>query len=134
MVPQPELVQAFIAAGGDGKPRFGQLHVCWAESAAQARRTAYQWWPNAAIRGIASELRLPRDFEEVALLLSEEDVAGAVVCGPDPEPYLSAIRKYAEAGFDNVYLHQIGPDQDGFFGFVERELMPRLQAVGAGAR
>ena len=134
VAPQPELVQAFVDAGGDGRPRFGQLHVCWAESEASARRTAYQWWPNAAIRGIASELRLPGDFEEVALLVSEEDVAGAVVCGPDPEPYLSAIRKYAQAGFDNVYLHQIGPDQEGFFGFVERELLPRLQAVSAGAR
>jgi G6PDH family F420-dependent oxidoreductase len=132
VTPQPELVQAFVDAGGDGRPRFGQLHVCWAESPEQARRTAYQWWPNAVLGGIAADMRLPRDFEEVALLVSEKDVARAVVCGPDPDAHVAAIRRYADAGFDNVYLHQIGPEQDGFFSFFERELLPRLQRPAAG--
>lgn len=134
VTPQPELVQAFADAGGGGRPRFGQMHVCWAESEAQARRTARQWWPNAVIHGIASDMRLPKDFEEVALLISEEDVAREVPCGPDPERYVEAIRKYAETGFDSVYLHQIGPEQEGFFSFFEREILPRLQRVAAGAR
>jgi G6PDH family F420-dependent oxidoreductase len=133
VAPKAELVQAFVDAGGDGRSRFGQLHVCWANDEATARRTAYQWWPNAVIGGIASELKLPQDFEEIALLVNEDDVCRAVVCGPDPERYVAAIREYAQTGFDNVYLHQIGPDQDGFFRFAQRELMPRLQAVGAGA-
>lgn len=133
VMPEASLVQAYVDAGGDGRPRFGQLHVCWAETEAQARRTAYQWWPNAAIHGIASDLRLPGDFEEVALMLSEDDVARAVVCGPDPERLVAAIRAYTDAGFDNVYLHQVGPDQEGFFRFFEGDLMPRLQAAGAAA-
>jgi G6PDH family F420-dependent oxidoreductase len=134
VAPQAEVVQAFRDAGGAGKPHFGQLHVCWAPTEAEARRIAYQWWPNATLGSVASELRLPRDFEELALLVNEEDVAGAVVCGPDPERHVAAIRAYANIGFDHVYLHQVGPDQDGFFRFAERELMPRLLPVTAAAR
>jgi G6PDH family F420-dependent oxidoreductase len=132
VMPKAELVQAFTDAGGAGKPRLGQLHGCWAQSEAAAKRTAYQWWPNVLFGGVSSDVRLPKDFEELALLVNEDDVGRAVVCGPDPERWVSAIRTFAETGFDHVYLHQIGPDQDGFFGFVEREVLPRLQPTGAG--
>jgi coenzyme F420-dependent glucose-6-phosphate dehydrogenase len=133
VTPQPELVQAFVDAGGEGRPRYGQLHLCWARSEAEAKRTAYQWWPNAALGRIASDMRTPEDFEEVALLLNEDDVARSVVCGPDPERHVAAIRAYAEAGFDHVYVHQVGPDQEGFMGFFERELKPRLRGAHAHA-
>jgi coenzyme F420-dependent glucose-6-phosphate dehydrogenase len=133
VAPEPALVQAFADGGGDGRPRFGQLHVCWAETPEQATRTAYQWWPNAALGRIASDMRTPEDFEEVALLLNEDDVARSVVCGPDPERHVAAIRAYAEAGFDHVYVHQVGPDQEGFMGFFERELKPRLRGAHAHA-
>jgi hypothetical protein len=57
---------------------------------------------------------------------AEEDVAEQVVCGPAPEAYLADIRSFADAGFDHVAVHQIGPDQEGFFRFYGRELRPRL--------
>lgn len=55
-------------------------------------------------------------------------VAEQVTCGPDPERHVEAITNYLEAGFDEVYINQIGPDQEGFFHFYERELRPRLDA------
>jgi hypothetical protein len=82
---------------------------------------------------ISRDLRLPRDFEEVARLVSPDDVARTVVCGPDPERYMAAIQQYTQAGFDHVYLHQIGADQEGFFGFFERELVPRLSEPATAA-
>ncbi|HEV7679673.1 MAG TPA: TIGR03557 family F420-dependent LLM class oxidoreductase [Candidatus Dormibacteraeota bacterium] len=131
--PKAELVQAYVDAGGRG-PRYGQVHVCWAATEEEAKRTAYQWWPNVAMEGmITAELRLPAEFEQVALLVNPDDVARGVVCGPDPERYVAKIREYVEAGFDHVYLHQIGPDQEGFFTFFERELAPRLQMAEANA-
>ena len=30
------------------------------------------------------------------------------------------MKPYLDAGFDHVYLHQVGPDQDGFLRFAER--------------
>jgi hypothetical protein len=59
-------------------------------------------------------------------MLSEEQIAEKVICGPDPERHREAIEEYAEAGFDHVYIHQIGPDQEGFIRFCEREILPAL--------
>jgi coenzyme F420-dependent glucose-6-phosphate dehydrogenase len=127
VAPEEDLIRTFERAGGQGKPRYGQLHVCWAEEEAEARKTATEWWPNTSIPGeLGVELPLPRHFDQAAEVVREDDVAGSVVCGPDPEAHLDAIRSYVEAGYDHVYLHQVGPDQEGFFRFYEREVLPKV--------
>ena len=124
--PQAELIETWEKAGGSG-PRLGQVTVCWAETEQAARKTAFEWWPNAANKGqLSQELALPSSFEAVADLVTEDQVAESVVCGPDPERHLEAIREFADAGFDHVYVHQVGPDQEGFFRFYEREVLPKL--------
>jgi coenzyme F420-dependent glucose-6-phosphate dehydrogenase len=125
--PDPELIRRFEKAGGEGKPRYGQVHVCWAESETEARRTAREWWPNTALKGnLNVDLPTPEDFERAAESITEDDVAESVTCGPDPGPHIEAIREYVDAGYDNVYIHQIGPDQDGFFRFYGTEILPRV--------
>jgi len=125
--PIAESVERFRAGGGAGKPTYGQLHVCWAKSEEEAKRTALEWWPNGAVSGSHFlELPLPSHFEEAAELVSEADIAENIVCGPDPERHLAAIREYLEAGYDHVYVHQVGPDQEGFFDFYERAVLPEL--------
>jgi coenzyme F420-dependent glucose-6-phosphate dehydrogenase len=59
-------------------------------------------------------------------MVDEQDVAESTPCGPDPERYLELIRKYEEAGFTHVYIHQIGENQDEFADFAKRELMSKL--------
>ncbi len=126
--PQAELISRFEAGGGAGKPRYGQVTVCWAETEEQARRIARTWWPNAALRGaISSELALPRYFQEATQLVTEDQVAGAIVCGPDPQKHLHRIGEYVQAGYDHVYIHQVGPDQEGFMNFYQREILPNFQ-------
>ena len=78
-----------------------------------------------ASASVRQELPLPSDFEEAAAMVTEDDVAEVVPCGPDVERFVETIGKYEQAGLDHVYLHQIGPDQEGFVGFCERELLPR---------
>ena len=130
--PDREVLEAFHKAGGSG-PIYGQVTVCWAEDERSARRTAHEWWPNTAIPGqLSQELALPAHFEEAAQLVSEDDVASALTVGPDPEPYVAKVREMEEMGFTHVYLHQVGPDQEGFFRFWERELRPRLGGVSGG--
>jgi G6PDH family F420-dependent oxidoreductase len=125
--PDREVVETFQRAGGAGKPTFGQLHVCWARTEEEARKTAREIWPNAAIPGeLGQELPLPRHFEQASKRVTEDDVAKTTPCGPDAERHLRAIREYADAGFDKVYVHQIGPEQEGFFRFYEREILPKI--------
>jgi coenzyme F420-dependent glucose-6-phosphate dehydrogenase len=126
--PVAETIERFRADGGAGKPTYGQLDVCWAESEEEARGTALEWWPNGALSGSHFlELPLPSHFEEAAEMVDEEDIAASVVCGPDPQRHLEAIAEYVDAGYDHVYVHQIGPDQVGFFDFYEREVLPKLR-------
>jgi G6PDH family F420-dependent oxidoreductase len=126
--PQKELVQQFEAAGGAGKPRYGQLTVCWAQDEATARRTAYEIWPNAGVKGeLSQELPTPAHFEQAAGMVREDDIAQKIVCGPDPERHIQGIRQFIDAGYDHVYVHQVGPDQEGFFQFYAREVLPQLR-------
>jgi coenzyme F420-dependent glucose-6-phosphate dehydrogenase len=128
--PEAELVEEFRGAGGDG-PCYGMLTVCVARSEEEAKRIAHEWWPNAALRGpLGQELAQPSHFEEAAAMVTPDDVAESVVCSADVELHLEKIKEFADAGFDHVYVHQVGPDQEAFFGLYERELLPRV----AGAR
>jgi coenzyme F420-dependent glucose-6-phosphate dehydrogenase len=125
--PDPSLIAAFIRAGGEQKPRYAEVHVCWAEDEGGARRTATEWWPNVVTPGeLVAELPLPRHFEQDATRTDESAIAQAVVCGPDPEAHIARIREYENAGYDHVWVHQIGPDQRGFFRFYEQHVLPKL--------
>ena len=132
--PDDELLAAFEDAGGAGKPRYGQLTVCWAERVEDARRTALEMWPTAALAGpLGQELPLPSHFEAASRMVTEEEIAQKVVCGPDPEAHLEQLEAFRAAGYTHVYVHQVGPDQAGFLRFYEREILPLLVSAGARA-
>ena len=131
--PDRELLDAYRDAGGDG-PRYGQVTLCWAPTEAQARQTAHEWWPTAALHGeVSQELPNPKQFTDLVEGVTEDQVAEAISCGPDAAVHLEKIRAYLDAGYDHVYLHQVGPDQQGFFDFARAELLPELQRTPVGA-
>jgi coenzyme F420-dependent glucose-6-phosphate dehydrogenase len=133
--PSARLVRTFDEAGGAGKPRYGQLTVCWAESVKRARDTVLTWWPLIGLPPVLnSELATPAQFGQAAASVTPEALEGKVVLGPDPDYHLAALDAFAQAGFDHVYVHQVGPDQEGFFRFYEREIVPRLGRLPVGGR
>lgn len=135
VAPSPGLVDVFEASGGHGKPRLGQLHVCWAASRDEALEVARTWWPNAALKGgVLTELPHPKDFEQVLALARPEDIGAALTLGPDPQVHLDAIAEFAKAGYNEVYVHQIGPDQQGFLRFYQQEILPALDRAPLRAR
>lgn len=130
--PKADLVKAFQnegnGKGADKRPRYGKFTVCWARSEEEARRTVAKWWPTSGLTGeLTAELRTFVHFEQATRMLSEEQIAEPFVLGPDPEKHLRGIQEYLDAGFDHVYVHQIGPDQEGFFKFYEQEIMPQMR-------
>lgn len=132
--PASETIEAFEKAGGaqaKGKPRYGQVTMCWAADAAEARKTAHVQWPNTAITGqLGQDLPTPKHFEQAAQMVTEDDVAEKVPHGPGVEQYVEALKAFADVGFTHLYLHQIGPDQEGFFRFYEHELGPAVKEAG----
>jgi G6PDH family F420-dependent oxidoreductase len=126
VAPDAELVGKFEEAGGSGKPKYGQITVCWAETEEAGRTTIKEVWPNAGLKGdLSQELATPVLFEQACELIRDEDLE-SLPAGPDPEPYVQAVREYEQTGFTHIYLHQIGRDQEGFFRFWRDELQPRL--------
>lgn len=124
--PEREVLDRYRDNGGSG-PRYSQLNLCWAEDAAVARKTVYEVWPNAGITGqLSQDLPTWTHFEEAAAMISEEEATKSVPCGPDVEPIRDSVRTYLDAGYDHLYFHQIGPDQDGFFRFWSETLQPAL--------
>ena len=125
--PDEDLRTEFEDAGGNGKPCYGQLDVCYAETEEQGRKTARKIWPNSAMGGpLGQELAITSHYEAVAELVTEEEVGEAVICGPNPEQHLEAIREYDQAGFTHVFVHQIGPDQESFLRFYADRILPDL--------
>lgn len=125
--PDKETVQAFEQAGGRGKPKYGQMTVCWAPDEASAKRTAKEIWGYSALPGeLSQELPSPKHFEQGASILTEDMVAEKIVCGPDPAKHIDQVRAYIDAGFDHVYIHQVGKDQRGFMEFYARDVLPNV--------
>jgi coenzyme F420-dependent glucose-6-phosphate dehydrogenase len=126
--PDADLIKAFRKAGGARKPCYGELTVCWNEDERTARKIAREVWPISGMESaLCWELALPAHFEAVARLVTEEAIAEAVVCGPEADAHAKAIRKYADAGYDHLCIHQVGPDQDGFMQFYRDTVLPQLR-------
>jgi len=128
LAPDAEQVKKFHDEGGEGKPALAEVNVCYAPTEEEARRIVKEWWPVAGLSGgqLMQELALPAHFEAACEPVSAEAAAETVACGNDPERHLEEIRKFADAGYTHIWIHQIGPDQKGFFDFYEAQVLPKL--------
>jgi G6PDH family F420-dependent oxidoreductase len=125
--PDRELLGAYRDHAGGG-PAIGAVKVCWGPDENKARTLAHELWATECLSGqLSQELPMPSHFESAAEIVTEEMVGETLACGPDPERHVEAISAYLEAGFDQVYVNQIGPDQEGFFDFYAREIRPRIE-------
>jgi G6PDH family F420-dependent oxidoreductase len=132
--PERELLERYADAGGTG-PRYAQLNLCWAEDIGVARKTVHEIWPNSGIPGqLSQDLPTWTHFEAAAELVTEDDATKDIPCGPDVEPVVEAVRSYLDAGYDHLYFHQIGPDQDGFLRFWTDRLQPALSDLAGTQR
>jgi G6PDH family F420-dependent oxidoreductase len=129
LAPEKETVDRFKQSGGEGKPVVGQIEVCWAESEDAAVDTVHEWWPQTALSGeLTYELKLPAHFEQACELVTKDDIRESPIpLGPDVDRHVEGIREFLDAGYTHVYVHQLGPDQDGMLSFYEREVLPKLR-------
>jgi G6PDH family F420-dependent oxidoreductase len=128
--PDAELLERFAAAGGRG-PRYAQLNLCWTEDPERAQQTVHEIWPTAGLSGqLSQDLPTWSHFEDATKPLGVEQVTAQTPCGPDiVDEIAKSVRQYVDAGYDHLYFHQIGADQDGFFDFWSRDLQPALAAL-----
>jgi G6PDH family F420-dependent oxidoreductase len=127
VMPDAELVERFRSAGGDGKVAQGGTKVCWGPDEDECVETAHRLWPNECLPGeLAQVLPTPAHFEQATQLVTRDMIAESVPCGPDVARIVESFQQFADAGFDELYVQQIGPRQDEFFELLSRELLPRF--------
>lgn len=124
--PEPDLPQQYSDDGGKG-PKVALMKVCWGDDEVQCRKTAFELWPTTGVPGeLSQELPMPGHFEQASEKVTEDDVAKKIICGPDPQRHLEMVQKYAEAGYDEIYVTQVGEDVEGFLDFYQREIVPKV--------
>ncbi|HET7481095.1 MAG TPA: LLM class F420-dependent oxidoreductase [Rubrobacteraceae bacterium] len=128
VAPDRDMLDLFRSSGGGDKPAHGAFKVCYGDDEAECVRTAHRLWPNEALPGeLAQVLPTPAHYEQATQLVTEDMISESVPCGPDPEPHRALIRQFADAGYDEVYVQQIGPNQKQFFDLYEKEILPEFR-------
>ena len=126
--PDASMIARFREKGGADKPTAAGLKVCFAGSEDEGVRIAHERWANEGLPGeLAQVLPSPKHFEQASQLVTPEMTAKSHACGPDPEKHLETIRKYVDAGYDEIYVNNIGPHWPGFFDLYAKEILPRLR-------
>ena len=111
----------------DTMPKLLQLHLSWAETDEQALTNAMTEWPNGGMRFAKADIRSPHDFAAMAALVRPEDFSGRMVISADPDVHRAHIQSYVDLGFDRVYLHNVGRNQQQWIDVFGREVLPKLK-------
>jgi G6PDH family F420-dependent oxidoreductase len=129
--PKAELGEMFDAAGGQGKPRVGQIAVAYDEDRDAAVKRAHEQfrWFGLGWK-VNADLPNPDGFESATQFVTPEQVSEQLACGPDVEEHVEKIRPFLDAGFTELALVQIGGGQQAsFIAWAERELLPALRSL-----
>jgi G6PDH family F420-dependent oxidoreductase len=129
--PRGDLGEMFDAAGGEGKPRVGQIALCYdtdRDAAVKRAHEQFRWfglgWK------VNADLPNPESFDAATAFITPEQVGDAISCGPDLDEHVEAIRPFIDAGFTEIALVQIGGEhQEPFLHWAQDELLPTLRAL-----
>ena len=107
--------------------RIIQLHVSWAESREAAVQQAVKEWPNGGMAFPKADIRNPEDFAAMAKLVRPELFEGRVFMSSDLAEHTAHIQHFVDLGFDEVYVHNVGRNQEAFIEAYGREVLPRIR-------
>ena len=127
--PDDSLLERFREASG-GKPAQAGTKVAWAATEQEGVELAHRLWATSGLPGeLAQVLPSPRHFEQAAQLVTQEQTRDSVTCGPDPERHLEVLKPYVEAGFDEVYVANMGPHWTEMIATYGQEVLPRARVL-----
>jgi len=118
------VIDAFREDGGD-KPAYLQVHLSWADSDERALEIAHeQWKTNVFDSALAWNLKTPGQFDEAARFVRPEDVRQSVLVSSNVDQHIAWLTRYAEIGFDHIYLHHVGQEQAEFIRVFGEHVIP----------
>jgi coenzyme F420-dependent glucose-6-phosphate dehydrogenase len=107
-------------------PKVLQLHLSWAPTDEEAMANALHEWPNGGMKFPKADIRSPFELEQMAKLVRPEDFEGRMVISADPDVHRAHIQKFADLGFDRIYLHNVGRNQRDWIDVFARDVLPAL--------
>jgi G6PDH family F420-dependent oxidoreductase len=123
-----DTVRAFKEKSG-GKPCHGGVKVAWADSEDEGIDHAHRLWANSGLPGELSQvLPSPKHFEQAAQLVTRESTAESIVAGNDIDAHVQQLRSYVDAGYDEVYVANMGPHYLAMIEAYGREVLPALRS------
>ena len=125
--PSAEMVRRFKEASG-GKPAQAGAKVAYAPTREEGWAHAHRLWPNAGLPGeMAQILPTPEHFEQASQLVTEEMTRDSVVAGADPSDHLEQVQEYADAGYDELYIANMGPHYREMIAFYGEQVLPKAR-------
>ena len=126
--PDAEHVAQWKAKAGAGKPTQAGYKVCVADTEDEGVAIAHRLWRNSGLPGELSQvLPSPKHFEQASELVTEDMTRESTVCGKDVDRHVEQFTTYADAGFDEVYVSNMGENHRAFFDLYREEVLPRLR-------
>lgn len=126
--PDADGIERFRAAGGRGKPTQGGFKVCYATDEDTGAVIAHRIWANSGLPGeLAQVLPSPKHFEQASELVTTDMTRESTVCGRDASKHLEQAQTYAEAGFDEIYVANMGPHYKEMIRLWGDEVIPQLR-------
>ena len=126
-MPDGDMVRQFREQGGGDRVCQAGFKAAYADTEEEGARIAYEKWPNAGVPGELSQvLPSPKHFEQASQLVTQDMIKESFVCGKDPQAHLDQIGKYADAGFDEIYVANTGPHYQGLFDLYQQHVLPKL--------
>jgi coenzyme F420-dependent glucose-6-phosphate dehydrogenase len=104
-----------------------QIHVSWAPTQAEAEQNALAEWPNGGMPFPKQDIKHPEDFENMAKLVGIEDFANRMLISTDLDEHAAQIQRFADMGFDEIYLHNVGRNQEAFIDTFGEKVLPTLR-------
>ncbi len=122
------IVEAFRSNGGDGKPMYLQVHLAYAPTESEARAAAFaQWGQNCLPNPVMTDLSHPSQIKAASQHVAPQDLDDAVRISSDLGQHVEWLQRELARGFDRLYLHEVGPEQERFVETFGREVLPRLR-------
>jgi G6PDH family F420-dependent oxidoreductase len=127
-MPDRELLDQFRKAAGATKPAQAGFKVSYADTHDEGVDIAHRLWANSGVPGeLAQVLPSPRHFEQASQLVTREMTADSVVAGKDAKEHREAFEPFIEAGFDEIYVANMGPHYADMIRFYGDEVLPALR-------
>lgn len=108
-------------------PKILLTKISLADSEDAAAEQALKEWPNGGMPFPKADIRNPEDFREMAKLVRPENFRNRVTLTPDLDKHVELLQHYIDLGFDEIYVHNVGRNQDEYIERYGKEVIPHLK-------